>query len=118
MSDNEKEPQEFASVLIGHAKGRAHDEASERLREAVQAVKDTGKAASVKVELTIKPIDKIPNAYKIVDKVTASIPEDPRTSMWFADDQNGLHRTDPNQGRLWDEPTQPADGKSAAAGRD
>ena len=33
----------------------------------------------------------------LVDKVTASIPIDPRTSMWFADENNGLHRNDPNQ---------------------
>jgi hypothetical protein len=115
-TDEKKTPQEFASVLITHAKGRAHDEASEKLRAAVEAVKQTGKSAKVTVELVIKPIDKIPNAFKIHDKVTATIPEDPRTSMWFADENNGLHRNDPNQGSLFDSRTTPADGKSAAAG--
>jgi hypothetical protein len=119
MSDSQKdEPQQFATVLLGHAKGRAHDEASEKLAECIQAVKDTGKPATITVELTIKPVDKIPNAYKIIDKVKASVPVDPRASMWFADENNGLHRNDPNQRSLYDEPVPATDGKSAAAGRD
>jgi hypothetical protein len=107
---------EFASVLLNHAKGRAHDEASTKLREAVEAVQRTGKDASVTVKISVKPVANIPNAFKLTDKVTASIPEDPRTSMWFADDDNTLHRNDPNQRSLYDD--LPADGKTAAAGHD
>lgn len=117
MSNNDQAT-EFATLLLTHAKGRAHDEATKKLREAVEAVQQTGKAAKVTVTLSIKPVDKIPNAFRIQDAVTASIPEDPRTSMWFGDDQGGLHRNDPNQRSLYDDETGPADSKSAAAGKD
>ncbi|MBO0883298.1 MAG: hypothetical protein J2P17_23775 [Mycobacterium sp.] len=115
MTDTEHT--EFASVLLNHAKGRAHDEASRLLREAVEAVQRTGKNASVTVKLAVTAVANIPNAFKLTDKVTAAIPEDPRTSMWFGDDQGGLHRNDPNQRPLWDD-TPAVDGKTAAAGKD
>lgn len=117
MTDSSTEPTEFGAVLVTHAKGRAHEEATRKLREAVEAVQRTGKPASVTVKLDIKPVDKIPNAFKISDAVTAKIPEDPRTSMWFGDDNGGLHRNNPNQDELpYD--TTPSDGKTAAAGKD
>lgn len=116
MAENNDQATEFATLLLTHAKGRAHDEATKKLREAVEAVQQTGKAATVTVKLSIKPVDKIPNAFRIQDAVTASIPEDPRTSMWFGDENGGLHRNDPNQRSLYDD--EPADSKSAAAGRD
>ncbi|MFV8317073.1 hypothetical protein [Mycobacterium sp. 23] len=117
MAENNDQATEFATLLLTHAKGRAHDEATKKLREAVEAVQQTGKAASVTVKLDIKPVDKIPNAFRIQDSITAKIPEDTRTSMWFGDDQGGLHRNDPNQRSLYDD-DEPADKKSAAAGRD
>jgi hypothetical protein len=115
MPDNE--PQDFGAVFLNHAKGRAHDEASKLLKEAVEAVRRTGKNATVTVKLTVKPVANIPNAYKLSDAVSATIPEDPRTSMWFADDDGALHRNDPNQGSLYDE-TEVRDGKTASAGHD
>jgi hypothetical protein len=115
MSD---EATEFASVLLNHAKGRAHDEATKCLRDAVEAVKRVGKPAKVTVELTISPVPKIPNAYRIEDRVIPKIPEDPRTSMWFADDEGGLHRNDPNQRSLYEESEAEADAKTRAAGKD
>jgi len=118
MTEKHPTTTEFASLLLTHAKGRAHDEATRKLREAVEAVQQTGKAASVTVKLDIKPVDKIPNAFRVSDTVTAKIPEDRRTSMWFGDDQGGLHRNDPNQRSLYDDETDTADGKTAAAGRD
>ncbi|OBI95580.1 hypothetical protein [Mycobacterium sp. 1465703.0] len=116
MPDKPAEATEFASLLVTHKKGLAHDEASRKLREAVEAVQRTGKAASVTVKLSIKPVEKIPNAFRIQDSITASIPEEPRTSMWFGDDKGGLHRNDPNQ-REFDYDT-PADNKTAGAGKD
>lgn len=115
MPDNE--PQDFGAVLLQHAKGRAHDEASKLLKDAVEAVKRTGKPASVTVKIAVKPVANVPNAFKLSDNVSATIPEDPRTSMWFADDEGALHRNDPNQGSLYDE-SDVRDGKAAAAGRD
>lgn len=115
MPDNDKDPQEFASVLITHAKGIAHDEASKKMQEAVAAVKLTGEAATVTVTLKFTPVKKIPNALKMETVVTAKIPKDAPTSMWFADDANGLHRNDPNQ-REFD--YQNTDSKTQASGKD
>ncbi|MCG7592430.1 hypothetical protein [Mycobacterium sp. PSTR-4-N] len=121
MSDSMKkeEAREFASVLIQHKNGLAHDEATEALKQAVIAAEQTGKAASVTVTLTVEPIAKIPGAYKIKDKVDAKIPTEPRSSMWFSDTHGGLYKNDPNQRSLYDDtPAEASDGKSAAAGRD
>lgn len=116
MPEPSSDATEFATLLLTHAKGRAHDEATSKLREAVEAVQRTGKSATVTVKFAIKPVEKIPNAFRIQDSVSASIPEDPRTSMWFGDDNGGLHRNDPNQ-REFDYDTR-ADNKTAAAGKD
>ncbi|BDY33189.1 hypothetical protein [Mycolicibacterium mageritense] len=120
MSDNEKKNEglEFASVLIQHRKGIEHDKATQKLRDAVAAVKKTGKPAKVTVEIGIKPVGNIPNAIKADVKVNDSIPEEKESSMWFVDDNGGLHRNDPTQRPLWEDTTPAADGKSAAAGRD
>lgn len=109
---------EYAAVLLKHAAGRAHDEASAKLREAVEAVKLHGKAAEVTVTLKILPVKNNSTVVQIEDKVTSTIPQEKRTSMWFPDDTGKLHRNDPNQRELWEDKTEATDNKSAAAGRD
>lgn len=95
------DPGEFASLLMQHAKGRAHDEATRLLAEAVEAVKRTGKKATVTVQLAVHPVKNNVEVVRIEDKVTSNIPDDPRSSMWFADDDGALHRNDPNQIPMW-----------------
>lgn len=114
MSD---ETPEFATLLCTHGKGRAHDEASKKLREAVEAVMTTGKQATVTVKFTFSRVPETFNVLKVGSKVAATIPEEPPVSMWFADDDGGLHRNDPNQASLFDD-TGIRDGKTTAAGRD
>jgi uncharacterized FlaG/YvyC family protein len=94
------EPTEFATVLLTHAKGRAHDEATAKLAECVEAVQRLGKAASVTVQLSIHPVENNREVVRIQDKVSASIPAEKRSSMWFPDDDGALHRNDPNQREL------------------
>lgn len=108
---------EFASVLIGHNKGRAHSAASKLLRDAVDAVKSTGRKATVTVTLEIKPMKNNFRVVQIGDKVNATIPEEKSDSVWFTDEDGGLHRNDPDQLRMEYGET-PVDGKTAAAGRD
>ena len=117
MSDNKNEPLEFAAVLVQHRKGLEHDKASATLREAVAAVQQTGKPAKVTVSLEVKPVSNVRNAVKMTVKVGESIPEEIESSMWFTDNDGGLHRSDPTQRPLWEDPAS-ADGKSAAAGKD
>lgn len=103
MPDNNTEqPTEFAELLLKHSKGRAHTKASELLREAVAAVVETGKAASVTVTFGIAPMRNNPEAVQISDKVTAKVPEERRDSIWYADTEGGLHRNSPSQMDLYD----------------
>lgn len=118
MPENSKNATDFSVILVGHHKGRAHDEATKLLSEAVEAVKATGKSAKVTVELSIHPVKNNKSIVRIEDKVTSSTPREPRSSVWFPDDAGALHRNDPNQGELWGEKADTADGKSTAAGRD
>lgn len=115
MADNKNEGLEFATVLLQHRKGIEHDRATETLRDAVEAVKQTGKAAKVAVAVEIKPVSNVPNAVKLTVKVNETIPEEIESSMWFTDDEGGLHRNDPTQRPLWEDT--PAD-QSTIAGRD
>ncbi|QIN93639.1 hypothetical protein SEA_DUMPSTERDUDE_51 [Gordonia phage DumpsterDude] len=104
MSDTEE--QDFAAVLLGHAKGRAHTEASKKLAEVVEAVMETGKPGSVTVKLTVSRDKEIKSMVKVADAVTAKVPVEPRRSMWFPGDDNTLHRNDPKQEPLFDAPVE------------
>jgi hypothetical protein len=102
----EQPDQDFASVLIQHAKGRAHTEASKKLAEVVEAVMETGKAGSITVKLTVSRDKDMHRVVKIADQVVAKIPTEPRRSMWFPDDDHQLHRNDPKQESLFDAPAE------------
>lgn len=118
MSDNENEQakQEFAAILLQPGLALEHDRASKLLREATAAVKDLGKAAEVNIRLRIEPVKNNNSVVQIAARATAKVPQPPTVSkIFFADDEGGLHRNDPNQGSLYEETT---DGKTAAAGRD
>ncbi len=103
MTEQNQGQNEFAAVLMQHAKGRAHDKATELLAEAVEAVRTTGKSATVTVQLKINAVKNNDSVVAIEDKVTASIPEEKRGSMWFTDHKGGLHRNDPTQYDLFEE---------------
>lgn len=109
-------PTEFAQLLMSHAKGRAHDKATAELNAAVEAVKRTGKSGFVAIKFSIDPVKNNDEVVRIESNVTSKVPEEPVTSMWYADDDGALHRNDPNQRSFWDD--SPADGKTAAAGKD
>ncbi|MBB3040175.1 hypothetical protein [Hoyosella altamirensis] len=95
------EGQDFAAVLLQHAKGRAHVEISRLMSEVIEAVTETGKPGSVAITLTFTPDKDQPNLIKIQDKVAHKKPVEPRRSVWFADDDNSLHRNDPHQASLF-----------------
>lgn len=101
----EPDQQDFAAVLMSHDKGRIHTEASRKLTEAVEAVMETGKAATITVKIkvaTVKDLD----AVKLDAQVTASIPREPSKSIWYVDDDNSLHRNDPRQKSLFEDATE------------
>lgn len=119
MPDN-TDKQEFAAILLQPGLALEHDKASKLLREATAAVKELGKPAEVNIRLRIDPVKNNNSVVQIAARATAKVPQ-PATvaKIFFADDEGGLHRNDPNQRELWDrDNTDTTDGKSAAAGRD
>lgn len=92
------DPQSFAAVLCQHARGRSERELSERLRDLVAAVTETGKPGSITYTLTIKPEPKADSAMVVTDHIKVKTPELARpASIFFADERHGLVRTDPRQ---------------------
>lgn len=103
------EPQDFAAVLMGHARGRAHAEASRKLAEVVEAVMDTKKQGSITIKLTVTPDKDGHGVVKIADAITSKVPQESRKSMWFPDDDGNLHRNNPNQESLFEPKSEQAE---------
>ena len=118
MSDN-NDKQEFAAILLQPGLALEHDKASKLLREATAAVKELGKPAEVNIRVRIEPVKNNSSVVQIAARATSKIPQPPTvTKIFYADDEGGLHRNDPNQRELWDTTTDATDGKSAADARD
>jgi hypothetical protein len=117
MPDNTNQ-QELATFLVQHNKGTAHDKVSQELREAVAAVQEQGKAASVSLTVKIEPFKGNPDVLSTTITSSAKIPKpSPKPGIYYPDDDGGLHRNDPRQRELWDDTQEASDGKSAAAGK-
>lgn len=95
--------------------GEASEEWAEALAEVVTAVRNTGKPGTLTIVLEVEPGGR---TVKITDRVKRKLPEfDREKAIYFADDDGGLHRRDPNQGVLdVDENVTKIDKKTAAAG--
>ena len=80
-----------------HRGGATHEEISDAIREVTAAVTDEGKAGSVTITITIKPMGK-GDGLEVAINTKAKPPEQRiGTSVFFADGQNNLHRQDPRQ---------------------
>lgn len=96
--DEHDERQSFAAFLCQHARGRSERELSDRLRELVEAVEETGKAGSISYTVTIKPQGNADHAVLVSDQVKTKLPElDRPASIFFADERYRLVRSDPRQ---------------------
>lgn len=92
------EPQSFASFLCTHARGRSERELSQKLQELVEAVEESGRAGSITYTLNVKPEPKAEHAMLVSDSIKVKKPElDRPASIFFADEQYRLVRTDPRQ---------------------
>lgn len=95
--------QSFAAFLCQHARGRSERELSEKLRELVAAIEDTGKGGSITYTLTIKPQANAEHAVLVQDAIKVKLPElDRPASIFFADEAYRLVRSDPRQMSLAD----------------
>ncbi|WP_064745366.1 hypothetical protein [Pseudonocardia acaciae] len=101
MAENardEAESQSFASFLCTHSRGRSEKELSAHLRELVAAVQDTGKPGALTYTLTLKPTPRAEHALLVSDQIKVKSPEYERpASIFFADEQHNLVRSDPRQ---------------------
>ncbi len=96
----------FEVTFSSLRRGAASIEATEKLRDVVKAVRDTGKAGKLVIELTIKP-NAINNgeveAVKLMDKITAKPPMTAGESVLFVTSQCELVANNFNQGELFPE---------------
>lgn len=92
----------FAQVLAQHREGYSLAEASEKLTELVQRVRQTGRSGTITVALKVGPASKgAGNALLIHDKITVRLPEMEReATIMFANENHQLQREDPRQRKL------------------
>ncbi len=89
----------FTDVLGELSAGSTLAALTEDLAQVVSAVKETGNQGEVTLKLTVKPNGE--NRVVIADKITSKIPKPERgSSLFYADDDGGLHRNDPLQEEL------------------
>lgn len=87
----------FADFLREQAKGHSHDELSEGLRDLVARVRDTGKKGSITYTVAVEQM-KDGDALIVKDEIKLKLPEHDRdASLFWADKDNNLTRSDPNQ---------------------
>jgi hypothetical protein len=93
----------FSLVLQDIRDGRTHSELTASMEELLTAVRNTGKAGSITLEIKVKPntrggdIDRV----LVTDKVTTKIPKPERgDDFFFVTDDNNLSRNHPRQHSL------------------
>ena len=90
-----------ADVLRDLAKGKTHDELSEAIWDLRQRVAETGKAGSVTLTISMKPLKENPDMIVVEDEIRLKLPEFPRQpSVFYADRQGNLSRQNPMQDEL------------------
>jgi hypothetical protein len=90
-----KESGDFAAFLAS-IRPNTNTELADELTTLVQAVKDTGKAGTLTLTLTIKPVDGSTNVVGVHDVIKVKKPERTRMgSLAYPDKNNNLSRTDP-----------------------
>lgn len=90
--------QPFPAVLAQLEKGSLANQATEALEQIVAGVVSIGKAGSLTLKLTVRPAAKRSDMVVIESAITVRAPEPDRPgSFFFATDDGGLAREDPNQ---------------------
>ena len=89
----------FVWLLGQLRKGRAAHDASLKLREVVEAVRNTGKGGELKLTIKVAPaVKRNAEMITITDDISEKIPQlDKGASLFFPIEGGGLSRKDPNQ---------------------
>lgn len=79
-------------------RGAFLEDCADEMHKVVKAVEETGKAAKLVIELTVKPASKGQGAVVLSDKVKAKLPELPvGETILFVTPENNLVANDPRQ---------------------
>lgn len=96
--DTDSEHQDFAALLVQHARGRSHDELSAALADLVRAVTATGKAGSLVYKVKVTPAKNVEGMVSVHDEIKSTVPQlDRPASLWFADQSGRLSQDHPSQ---------------------
>jgi hypothetical protein len=88
----------FELVVRNQRRGALLAELSTKLSEAVMAVKEHSKPATVTLVLTIDPANGDASAVRLQDEVKVKLPRKPQgASLFYTTDDNRLVRDDPHQ---------------------
>lgn len=78
--------------------GSLLQEAAEELQAVVKAAEETGKAASLTIQLTVKPASKAGGVMVLQDKITTKLPQLPAgETMVFVTPEFNIQAQDPRQ---------------------
>lgn len=90
---------QFTTILGQIRRGELLDECSEKISQAVAALRLTGKRASITLKLDLVPLTRgCVDSINIDARVSAKLPEpEKKAAVFFTDENNGLHRNDPRQ---------------------
>lgn len=104
MPTEKEQPRDFAAALLEIGGGRLHTRLSEQLAVITRAVSETGKKGVLTLKIEVKPLPKADAKTLIVTGAsTSKAPEADDaspTSVFFADDDGNLSRSDPRQPQL------------------
>lgn len=105
MSEEKPINNGFGILLQDLRKGQALDEVSEKMDELVRAVRETGKAGSLTLNIKVKPAGKGDGTTVLVeDDVKSKPPQHSREAIFFSTQKGRLTRDNPNQRTLKFEP--------------
>ncbi len=94
-------PDLLVHTLNELAYGAAAVDGSEKLAEAVDAARTTGKTATLTIELKIKPMGRETGQYEIAHKFGQKLPKlDVGSTIMFGTPEGNLQREDPRQQKL------------------
>lgn len=98
MPDTDHTIRPFADWLREQSGGDTHEELGESLHDLIARVRDTGKGGTLTLTISVKPLKDDLNVLIVTDEIKLKLPEhDRKGSMFYADDDNNLVRSDPRQ---------------------
>lgn len=88
----------FADVLQEIDRGKFHNEISDKLHELTSRVEVTRRGGQLVVTFKVAPMKKNPDVLEVTADVATKLPQNERkASIFYADANGNLTRTDPNQ---------------------